>query len=139
MINHVVPKSSKFFIPYDFVQISPTCGSKYLSNSACRDLRFVSVRNGNIKCLFGKSIFAVNLPLKLYRATVVNTDTGCLKSLHTLFDTYLDHMLTKFEPNRMVRDVQKFELFEKKKRVQRPFRQSVDAILQNVSVAETIW
>ena len=47
----------------------------------------VSVGNGNIKWLIGKSIFAVNLPLKLFRATVVNTDTGSLKSLHTLFDT----------------------------------------------------
>ena len=27
-----------------------------------------------------------------------------LKSLHTLFDTYLDNMLPKFEPNGMVRN-----------------------------------
>ena len=42
-----------------------------------------------------KSIFAVNLPLKLFPATV-NADIGSLKSLHTLFDKYLDHMLVKF-------------------------------------------
>ena len=43
----------------------------------------VSITNGNIKCLIGKSIFAVNLLLKLFRATVAKTDIGSLKSLHT--------------------------------------------------------
>ena len=41
----------------------------------------------------GKSIVAVNLALKLFPATVANADIGSLKSLHTLFDKYLDHML----------------------------------------------
>ena len=45
----------------------------------------VSVSNGNTKCPIGKSIFAVNLTLKLFRATVANSDTGSLKSLHALF------------------------------------------------------
>ena len=44
----------------------------------------VSVSNGNIKCLIGKSIFAVNLALKLFRTTVANAETGCLNSLYTL-------------------------------------------------------
>ena len=48
-----------------------------------------------------KSIFAVNLPLKHFRAGVVSLDTGSLQSLHTLFETNLNHMLVKFEPNRM--------------------------------------
>ena len=74
----------------------------------------VSIINGNIKCPIGKSIFAVNLTLKLFRATVANADIGSWKSLHTLFDTYLDHMLVKFEQNRMVRNIQNFELFDKK-------------------------
>ena len=42
-----------------------------------------SIDNGNIKCPIGKSIFAVNLPIRLFRATVANADTGSLKSLHT--------------------------------------------------------
>ena len=42
--------------------------------------------------------FALNLPLKLSRATVANADHGRLKSLHTLFGMYLDHILAKFEP-----------------------------------------
>ena len=58
--------------------------------------------------------FAVKLPLKLFRATLANSDTGInLKSLQTLFDAYLDHMLTKFKPNRMVQNVQNFELYNK--------------------------
>ena len=58
------------------------------------------------------------LPLKLCRATVTNADTGILKSLCTLFDTYLDNILAKFEPNRMVQN---------------------DAILSDVFVAATIF
>ena len=59
--------------------------------------------------------FAVNLLLKLFLATVANSETGNLKSPHTLFDTYLDHMLVKFEPNRMVHFVQNIESFDKKR------------------------
>ena len=64
---------------------------------------------GNIKCPIGKQIFAVNFPLKLYRATVANADTGSLKSLHTVFDMYLDHMLVNGPK------CTKFEFFDKKK------------------------
>ena len=67
-----------------------------------------------MKYPIGKSIFAVNLPLKLFPATVANADIGSLKSLHTLFDKYLDHMLVKFEQNRMVQTTRNFELFDKK-------------------------
>ena len=61
-----------------------------------------------------KIIFTVNLPLKLFRATVADADTKSLKSLHTLFDMYLDRMLVKFEQTRMVRNIQKCELYDKK-------------------------
>ena len=44
----------------------------------------VSIINGNyIKCPIGKSIFAINLPLKLFRATIANVDIESLNSLHT--------------------------------------------------------
>ena len=101
-----------------------------------------------------RKIFAVNL---LFRATVVITDTEVwslpihclhafllhylirsLKSLHTLFDTHLDHVLAKFNQivwSKMYKfwvSWQKTELFKSH------FWQSVDAILQDVSVAETI-
>ena len=79
-----------------------------------------------------------NLPLELFRATVANADIESLKSLHTLFDSYLDHMLAKFEPNCIVQNVQKFELFDKKiEFLKTIFDKSVDAILKDVSVAET--
>ena len=45
----------------------------------------VSISNGNIKCPIGKSIFAVTLPLKLFRAKVANADKGSLKfSIHSI-------------------------------------------------------
>ena len=47
--------------------------------------------------------------IKLFRITVANSDPGSLKSLHTLFDTHLDHMLEEFEPNCVVQNVQNFE------------------------------
>ena len=60
-----------------------------------------------------KIIFSVNLALKLFRATVANADIGSLKSLHALFDTYLDHMLANFEPKRIVQNVFNFVVFDK--------------------------
>ena len=50
-----------------------------------------------------------------------NDDTESLKALHTLFDTYLEHMLEKFEPNRIVRKVQNCEHFDKKSSSLTPF------------------
>ena len=67
---------------------------------------------------------------------VADADIGGLYSLHTLFDKYVDHMLVKFEQNCMVPTIQNFELFEKK--MVNHFWQSVDAILEDVSVTETI-
>ena len=70
-------------------------------------------------------------------ATVANAGTESLKFLHTLFDTYLDHKLVKFEPIRMVQNVQKFKFLTKKRDSLNHFWQSVDPILQDVSAAET--
>ena len=36
---------------------------------------------------------------------MADTDIESLKFLHVLFDTYLNHMLMKFEQNRMVRTI----------------------------------
>ena len=87
--------------------------SKYSSNNVRRDFKLpmsASVYKWQHKCLIWKSIFAVNSPLKLFRATIANTDTRSLQSLHTLFDTCLDFMLAKFEATRMVQN----ELLDKK-------------------------
>ena len=54
-----------------------------------------------------------NLLQKLaFYITITDTDIGSLKSRHTLFDKYLDHMLVKFEENRIYGN---FELFGKKR------------------------
>ena len=45
--------------------------------------------------------------------TDADTDIGSLKSLHILFDKYLDLKLVKLEQNRMERNIQNFELFSK--------------------------
>ena len=81
------------------------------------DLRDFRLCNGNIKVPVEKSFFAENLPLQPFRATVGNADTESLKSLHTLFGTYLDHILAKFEPNRIVQNLQNCEFFLTKNRV----------------------
>ena len=83
----------------------------------------VRVSNDNLKYPIGKSIFAVNLLLKLFRATVdvANAITESLRSLHTLFDTYLDHMLAKFEPNRIVRNVPNLSFWTKNRVLLKPF------------------
>ena len=56
----------------------------------------VSISNGNMKYPIRKSIFAANLPVKLFPATVANADIGSLKSLHTFLRKCLFHMLVKF-------------------------------------------
>ena len=80
-------------------------------------------QDGNIKYLSGKSIFAVNLLLNLLRATIANADTESPQSLHTLFGTYLNHMLAnfctfwtiQFCSICMVQNVQNCELLTKKR------------------------
>ena len=116
MVNHFLPKSSKFCVfSTDFVQISAAYGSNTYKKKT------------NTK------------QNKTKQNTVANAATRGLKFLHTLFDTYLHNMLAKFEPNRMVQNVQNFEGFFLKKKMilSNHFWQSVDALLQDVSVAET--
>ena len=48
---------------------------------------------------------------RTFYVTITDADFRILKSLHTLFDKYLDHELVKFEQNRMVRKVQILVLF----------------------------
>ena len=48
---------------------------------------------------------------------ITDVDIESLKSLHILFDKYLDHLLMKFEQNRMVPTVQNIKMFDKKKMV----------------------
>ena len=68
--------------------------------------------------------------------TIADIDIGSLESLHTIIYTYWDHMLVKFELNRMVRTVQKCSAFWQS--MVYHILQSVDANLEDVSVTETI-
>ena len=38
----------------------------------------------------------MDFPIGYFTATIADADIGSLKSLHTLFHKYLDHMLAKF-------------------------------------------
>ena len=62
--------------------ISPACHPNTYQIINGDSLDFQCISNGNQKCPIVKAIFAVNKPLKLFRATVANADTGSLKSLH---------------------------------------------------------
>ena len=88
--------------------------SKYLSNNVWRDFRLpmsalATVGGESFDSKFtAKTDFLIGY---LY-ITIADADIGSLKSLHTLFGEYLDHMLVKFEQNRIVRTIQNFELFD---------------------------
>ena len=43
-----------------------------------------------------------------FNDTIADAAIGSLKSLHTLFDKYLDHILVKFKQNCMVQTIQDF-------------------------------
>ena len=66
------------------------------------------------KSFNGKFTAKIDFPIG-YFVTIADTDIESLKSLHTLSNRYLDHMLVKFEQNRMIRTIQNFELFFYKK------------------------
>ena len=72
---------------------------------------YVSINNGSRE-EFWRQIYCKNWFFnRVFYTIIADADIGSLKSLHTLFDNYLDHMLVKFEQNRMVGTIQNFELF----------------------------
>ena len=64
--------------------------------------------------IYSKCTAKIDFPIRYFMLHIADADIGSLKSLHTLFDKYLDHMLVKFEQNRMVQSIQNFELFDQK-------------------------
>ena len=80
-----------------------------------------SISNGNIKYPIGKSVFAVNLLLHFFPATVANAEIGSLKSLHNSLKMFAPHAIVKFEQNRMVQTTRNFELFDKEPGFLKPF------------------
>ena len=88
------------------------------------------------KSFNGKFTTKIDFLIGYFIFTIADADIESPKSLHTLFDKYMDHMLVEFEQNCMVQTIQIFELFNKK--MFNHFWQSVDTILEDVSVTETI-
>ena len=82
MVNHFLSKSTNILYGEDACGPNTNqimWGRLWTSN--------VSISNDNMKCLIGKPIFAVMLPLKLFRAAVANADLGSLNrslSIHSL-------------------------------------------------------
>ena len=75
------------------------------------------IKSNGSKEEFSRQIYCTNWIFdRIFYVTIADADdTGSLKvSLHTLFDKSLDHMLVKFEQNRMVRTKQNYELFWQK-------------------------
>ena len=66
------------------------------------------------KSFNGKFTAKIDFPIGHFILTIADADIGSIKSLHTLIDKYLDHMLVKFEQNRMVRTIQNFVLLDNK-------------------------
>ena len=60
--------------------------------------------------LYCKNCFAD----RAFYVTITDTDMKNLKSLHTLFDKYVDHILVKFEQYPKAWNIQNFDLFDKK-------------------------
>ena len=56
----------------------------------------------------------MDFPIGHFMLPIADADIENLKSLHTLFDKYLDHMLVKFEQNHMVRTIQNVVVFWQK-------------------------
>ena len=77
---------------------------KYLSNNVLRDfgLPLSALANGGREETYRQLLRKLIFPIGYFYITIADADIGSLKSLHTLFDKYLDHMLVQFEQNRMV-------------------------------------
>ena len=58
-----------------------------------------------------KGKFTAKICFRAFYVSIADADIGSLLSLYTLFDNCLDHMLVKFDQNRMVRNIQNFVLF----------------------------
>ena len=99
-----LPKSSKFCIFRIFRYCSNITSMWSKSTKKCMERLFHS----NVRSEYH---VAVNLPLNSW---VLPFQMLQLKSLYSLFDTYLDHMHSRYELNRMIRNVQNLQFFDKK-------------------------
>ena len=85
--------------PYDLAQISSACGPNCVSNNVWIDftLPLVAFETVARERFNGKFTAKIDFPIEHFMLPNTDAEIGSLKSFHTLFDTYLDHMLVKFE------------------------------------------
>ena len=68
---------------------------------AIADIKMSAIATVAGKSFNGKFTLKIDFPIGYFMLPLLIL-TFSLKSLHTLFDKYLDHMLVEFEQNRMV-------------------------------------
>ena len=72
-------------------------------------LALATVSGKSFKGIYCKNWFSD----RVFYINIADADIGSFKSLHTLFDKYFDHILVKFEQNRMVWTIQILSLLTK--------------------------
>ena len=111
-------KKLKFFVVLTirFRSYFTSMWYKQFLTNVCSDFRLLmSALAAVAGKSFNSNFYCKNLfSHRVFYITIADADIGSLKFLHTLFDKYLDHMLVKFDQNRMVGTVQNFDLFDKK-------------------------
>ena len=118
VINNPVfcQKSSKFRVAWTIRVCSNFTGIWYklFLRNIWRDFRLPMSALATVarKSFNGK--FTAKFSDRAFYVPIANADIGSLKSLHTLFDRYLDHVLVKFEQNRIFWTIQNLVLFDKK-------------------------
>ena len=90
----------------------------------------VSISNGSTEKFQLKIYFKNWFSDRVSYVIIADTDIESLQSFHTLFDKYWDHMLVKFEQNRIFWIILNFDTFNKKP--VNNFWQSIEAILEDV-------
>ena len=140
MVNHffVKRKKKKLFIFYHTILFKFHQHLFHIHIKQCTEriqTSDVSISNGNIKGSVGTSIFAENLELQLFRATVANADTEKVSPYIFLIRTWTTcwQNLNQF----VLSEMYKILRFLTKKSSLTIFDKSFDAILKDVSVAET--
>ena len=73
----------------------------------------VSISNGSREEFWQQSYCKNWFSDRVFYIIIADANIGSLKTLHTLFNEYLDYMLVKFEQYRVVRTIHNFELFDK--------------------------
>ena len=92
--------------------------------------RVVQIRKvwSKVRQIYCKNLFSD----REFHVTIADDDIESPKSIHTLLDKYLDHLLVKFEQHRMVQTIYKILSFFDKTR--QPFLTEINAILEDNSI-----